>query len=152
MSGSVVVVDIDIKAPIDQVFAAAMDPHRTTEWVTIARAVKDVEGEPTDEGFEMKQQLCLRGVPFWVEWHLVEVDAPHHAKYEGKGPMRSKAFIENTLSERDGVTHYEYRNEFKAPFGPLGSTAQRVLAGGVPEREAKASLQRLKALLENGSA
>jgi uncharacterized protein YndB with AHSA1/START domain len=147
---SVVVAEIDIRAPIGTVFATAMDPHRTTEWVSIARAVKDVAGEPTHEGFEMKQQLCLRGVPFWVEWHLVEVDPPHHARYEGRGPMRSKAFIENTLRERDGVTHYEYRNEFRAPFGSLGSTAQRVLAGGVPEREARASLRRLKALLEDG--
>jgi uncharacterized membrane protein len=147
---SVVEVAIDIKAPIDEVFAVAMDPYRTTEWVSIARAVKDVEGDPTAKGFEMKQQLCLRGVPFWVEWHLVEVDAPRHARFEGKGPMRSKAFIENSLSEHDGVTRYEYRNEFKAPFGPLGSTAQRVLAGGVPEREAEDSLKRLKALLERG--
>jgi uncharacterized protein YndB with AHSA1/START domain len=148
MSSSVVTVEIDINAPIADVFAVAMDPQRTLEWVSIARAVKDVKGSPTAEGFEMKQQLCLRGVPFWVEWHLVEVDAPYHARYEGKGPVRSKAFIENRLTERDGMTHYEYRNEFKAPFGPLGSTAQKILAGGVPEREANTSLQRLKALLE----
>ncbi len=145
---SVVVAEIDIRAPIEEVYAVAMDPHRTMEWVSIARAVKDVDGDPTQEGFEMKQQLCLRGVPFWVEWNLVDADAPNFARFEGRGPMRSKASIENRLSERDGVTHYHYRNEFKAPFGPLGSTAQRVLAGGIPEREAQASLQRLKALLE----
>ena len=51
--------------------------------------------------------------------------------------MRSKAFIENRLTEKDGGTLYEYRNEFKAPFGPLGSTAEHVVAGGVPEREAR---------------
>jgi uncharacterized protein YndB with AHSA1/START domain len=145
---SVVVATIDIDAPVEDVFALAMDPERTTEWVTIARAVKDVEGSPTDTGFAMKQQLCLRGVPFWVEWNLVEVDAPGFARYEGKGPMRSKALIENRLTARDGGTRYEYRNEFKAPFGPLGSTAQRVLAGGIPEREAHASLENLKRLAE----
>ena len=145
---SVVEVDIHINAPIDEVFAYAMDPHTTPEWVTIAREVKDVKGEPTAQGFTMKQQLCLRGVPFWVTWDLVEADAPNYARYEGKGPMRSKAFIENRLSEEDGGTRYRYRNEFRAPFGPLGSTAQRVLAGGIPEREALASLQQLKALVE----
>ena len=147
---SVVEVETEIAAPIAEVFQTAMDPHRTPDWVTIALAVKDVKGDPTEEGFEMKQRLCLRGVPFWVEWTLVEADAPHFARFEGKGPMRSKAIIENRLSERDGKTVYTYRNEFKAPFGPLGSTAQRVLAGGVPEQEARASLRQLKQLVERG--
>jgi uncharacterized protein YndB with AHSA1/START domain len=148
---SVVEVEIHINAPIDDVFALAMDPKRTLEWVTIARDVKDVKGSPTAEGFEMKQQLCLRGVPFWVKWDLVDVDGPRFARYEGKGPMRSKALIENRLSEQDGGTLYHYTNSFKAPFGPLGSTAEKVLAGGIPEREARASLQNLKKLAENGA-
>jgi uncharacterized protein YndB with AHSA1/START domain len=146
---SVVEVSLHINAPVDEVFALAMDPRRTLEWVTIARAVKGVKGTPTDRGFEMKQQLCLRGVPFWVEWDLVEVKAPYFARYEGRGPMRSKAIIENHLTEQDGGTLYRYRNEFKAPLGPLGSAAQRVVAGGVPEREATASLANLKQLAES---
>jgi uncharacterized protein YndB with AHSA1/START domain len=145
---SVVEVQQEIAAPIDEVFALAMDPHRTPEWVTIALAVKDVKGDPTRTGFEMKQRLCLRGVPFWVEWHLVDADAPRYARYEGRGPVRSKAIIENRLQERGAGTLYTYRNEFKAPFGPLGSTAEKILAGGVPEKEARASLERLKALAE----
>ena len=146
----VVEVKTEIAAPIDEVFNLAMDPARTPEWVTIALAVKDVKGNPTEKGFEMKQRLCLRGVPFWVEWHLVEADAPTYARYEGRGPVRSKAIIENRLEERDGKTVYHYKNEFKAPFGPLGSTAEKVLAGGVPEKEARASLAKLKALAEKG--
>ena len=146
---SVVEAEIEIDAPIDEVYALAMDPKRTLEWVTIARDVKDVKGSPTAKGFEMKQQLCLRGVNFWVTWDLVEADAPRFSRFEGKGPMRSKAFIENHLSERDGKTLYRYRNQFKAPFGPLGSTAQRVVAGGIPEREAQASLVALKKLAES---
>jgi uncharacterized protein YndB with AHSA1/START domain len=146
---SVVEATIVIEAPIDEVFQLAMDPACTEHWVTISRGVIDHEGSPDREGFRMDQKLCLRGVTFKVHWELVDVDAPHFARFEGRGPMRSKAFIENRLSERDGMTHYEYRNEFKAPFGPLGSTAQRVLAGGVPEREARASLENLKRLAES---
>lgn len=145
---SVVEVSIDINAPIDDVFALAMDPGRTEEWVTISRGVADHEGSVDTVGFRMDQKLCLRGVTFKVHWELVDVDSPRFARFEGKGPMRSKAFIENRLSERDGVTHYEYRNEFKPPFGPLGNAAQQVIAGGVPEREARQSLQNLKRLAE----
>ena len=92
----------------------------------------------------MEQKLCLRGVTFKVHWELVEVDAPTFARFEGRGPMRSKAVIENRLERRDGKTHYEYRNEFKAPLGPLGTVAKKVLVGGIPEKEARASLARLK--------
>jgi uncharacterized protein YndB with AHSA1/START domain len=146
---SIVEAQIEINAPIDEVFALAMDPHTTLEWVTIARHVKDIDGDPTQAGFRMKQQLCLRGVPFWVTWNLVEADGPRFARFEGKGPMRSKAFIENHLEDRDGKTFYRYRNQFKAPFGPLGSTAERIIAGGIPDREAHASLANLKRLAES---
>jgi uncharacterized protein YndB with AHSA1/START domain len=150
---SVVVAKIHVEAPVRDVWDLAMDPHRTEEWVTISRGVLEAEGSPDEVGFRMKQRLCLRGVPFTVEWELTEVDAPYFAHYEGRGPMRSKAIIENRLSEApEGGTHYDYRNEFKAPFGPLGATAQRVLAGGIPEREAVGSLQRLKQILEQQPA
>ena len=146
---SVVCAEIFIAAPVEDVFELAMDPARTEEWVTISRGVAGYEGSPDSEGFTMDQKLCLRGVTFKVHWELVSVDAPHFARFEGRGPMRSKASIENRLTEQDGGTLYVYRNEFKAPFGPLGSTAQRVLAGGVPEREAQESLANLKRLAES---
>ena len=99
----------------------------------------------------MEQKLCLRGATFRVKWKLVEFDAPWVSKWEGKGPAGSKATIENRLSETDGSgTRYEYRNEFKAPLGPLGAVASRALGGGIPEKEANASLRQLKALCEGG--
>jgi uncharacterized membrane protein len=47
-------------------------------------------------------------------------------------------------------TRFDYENEFKAPGGILGAAASRVIVGGVPQREANRSLQRLKALIETG--
>ncbi len=69
---------------------------------------------------------------------------------EGRGPARSKAFIRDELVPIEGGTRFDYTNEFKAPMGPLGSMASRVLVGGASEREASASLQKLKALVERG--
>lgn len=149
---SVVTAQIVIAAPVQDVWDLAMDPDRTTEWVAISRGTWDVEGDPNAAGFKMKQRLCLRGVPFTVSWELVEADAPHFGRFEGRGPMRSKAVIENRLTAVDGGTRYDYTNEFGAPFGPLGATAQRVLAGGMPEREANGSLERLKEILEGAPA
>jgi len=139
---------IEIDAPPEEVFEAAMAPERTPEWVSIVLRVEDHDAGALRKGYKMRQRLCLRGVPFSVEWELTELEAPLYARWEGKGPARSKAITENRL-ERDGDgTRFTYTNEFKTPFGPLGAGAAGALMGGVPEREATASLARLKALVE----
>lgn len=139
---------VEIDAPPEEVFAAAMAPERTPDWVTIVVRVEGHDPGELREGFKMRQRLCLRGVPFTVEWELTKLDAPHFARWEGKGPARSKAITENRLEPRDGGTHFTYTNEFKTPFGPLGAVAATAVMGGIPEREATASLARLKALVE----
>ena len=139
---------IVIDAPPAEVFAAAMAPERTPDWVTIVLRVEAHDAGELREGYEMSQRLCLRGVPFTVEWTLTELDAPHFARWEGKGPARSKAITENRLKAVKDGTHFTYTNAFKTPFGPLGAVAAGAVMGGVPEREATASLVALKAMVE----
>ena len=142
---------LEIDAPPQAVFELANDPARLHEWVTIIRSVDSHDPLPLHLGWRMTQTLVLRGVPFEVDWECAELDAPWVCVHEGKGPVRSRARVENRLSEAaGGGTRYEYTNEFKAPFGPLGATAARVVSGGIPEREATASLENLKRLLEQG--
>jgi hypothetical protein len=106
------------------------------------------DGRP-HKGFEMDQTLCLRHANFKVHWTLTEADRPHAATWEGRGPAGSYARTSYRLNPVDGGrTRFEYENEFKAPGGFLGKAASRVIVGGVPEREAKRSLENLKALLE----
>jgi Polyketide cyclase / dehydrase and lipid transport len=139
---------IDVAAPVEAVFDYAMDPQSTLEWVTIVRGLGHVDAGPLREGFRMEQSLCLRGVTFTVHWVLTELDRPWFARWDGRGPARSIAIIENSFAEHDGATRFDYSNDFRAPLGPLGAVASRALVGGVPEREALASLEQLKARLE----
>jgi carbon monoxide dehydrogenase subunit G len=139
---SAVETTIDIAAAPEAVWAVVMDTERLGDWVTIHRRLE----EHTDT--TMNQVLCLRGVSFHVKWELASSERPTHAVWKGKGPARSRAETEYTLEAIDGGTRFVYRNEFKAPLGPLGAVASRALVGGVPEREANASLQRLKKLVE----
>ncbi len=145
---SVVIAQVHIDAPPAVVFDYCMDPARTPEWVTIVRGIHDVDEGPLEVGFKMSQTLCLRGVKFKVRWELKELDAPFFARWEGRGPARSTAIIEDRLADEDGGTRFDYRNEFRTPFGPLGSVASGVLVGGISEREANASLARLKQRVE----
>jgi carbon monoxide dehydrogenase subunit G len=146
---SVVLASIDIAAPIEEVWESIIDPARIREWVTIVDSIDYVDSGEIRPGFRMDQTLHLRGVHFKVRWTLERVQAPAYARWVGTGPARSTATTEYRLSARDGHTRFDYCNEFRTPFGPLGAAASRVIVGGIPEKEANASLRRLKEILEN---
>ena len=142
---------IDIAAPPEEVWAMAMDPERLADWVTIHRRLHNHSGGRVGRGYEMEQTLHLRGVNFKVHWELVACDKGHHAEWHGRGPARSHAETEYRLTPTDdGGTRFDYRNVFTAPLGPLGRVASRALVGGLPRREADASLRKLKKLAESG--
>ena len=148
---TLVTASIDIDAPREQVYDLMLDPSRLDEWVTIHRRVNRHDDGAPREGYEMVQTLHLRGANFKVHWTLTEADRPDRATWEGRGPAHSYARTSYALKPRDGgKTRFEYENEFKPPGGFVGAAASRMLIGGVPEREATRSLQRLKALIENG--
>ena len=140
---------IEIAVPPQRVWEVIMDPEHFDDWVTIHRRVNRADDGPPRHGFEMEQTLHLRGANFKVRWTLTEAERPLRATWEGRGPAHSYARNAYKLRPLDGGgTHFEYENEFKAPGGFIGAAASRVLVGGMPEREADRSLQRLKALLE----
>ncbi|PZR64847.1 MAG: hypothetical protein DLM63_13415, partial [Solirubrobacterales bacterium] len=124
---------------------------RLKEWVTIHRKLGKVSDHPLKQGSTLEQGLTLRGARFTVRWKLTESDQPHRVRWQGRGPARSRADSSYELAAHDGGTRFRYCNEFKAPLGPLGAAASRALMGGVPEREAQATLRRLKALVEEKS-
>ncbi len=126
----------------------AMDPRRLQDWVTIHRKLLRVDRGDARVGFAMEQQIHLRGVSLDVRWELVECEPCEKAVWEGRGPARSRARTEYVLSEQRGGTRFDYRNEFRPPLGVVGALASRALVGGMPEREAKRTLARLRESLE----
>jgi uncharacterized membrane protein len=145
-----VVTSVEIDAPLEVVWDACMDPELLPEWVTILVRMRGHSDGPLRKGYEMEQRLCLRGVPFNVSWELVQYDAPTVAVWHGKAPARARAETEYRLSAIDaGRTRFDYRNAFRPPLGPLGGLVGGALVGGLPQREADASLARLKALVES---
>jgi uncharacterized membrane protein len=83
-----------------------------------------------------------------VHWKLIECRPCELAVWEGRGPARSHARSEYVLAEDTGGTRFDYRNEFRPPLGPLGAIVSRALVGGMPEREAKRTLERLRTYME----
>lgn len=127
-----------------------MDPQLLEKWVTIHRRLLRADDPPPREGFRMDQQIHMRGVSLQVQWTLVDCRCPERAVWQGKGPARARAQTVYSLAPHGKGTRFDYRNEFHAPLGPLGAVVSRALVRGMPEREAKRSLARLRAYLENG--
>jgi len=125
-----------------------MDPQRLGQWVTIHRKLVHVDDGQPRRGYMMDQQIHMRGVSLEVHWTLAECRPHELAVWEGRGPARSHAHSEYILHAEDGGTRFDYRNEFRPPLGPVGALVSRALVGGMPEREAKRTLERLRAHLE----
>jgi hypothetical protein len=123
-----------------------MDPARLGEWVTIHRKLVRADEGPPHVGFTMDQRLHLRGVNLEVHWRLAVCRTEELAVWEGRGPAHSRARIEYRLQADDGGTRFDYRNEFHPPLGPIGAIVSRALVGGMPQREAARTLERLRAL------
>lgn len=148
--GDVVAQSIEIDAPIEDVWALVMDPHRLGEWVSIHREVSEVpEGELT-EGRRFRQEMKLKGVRLKVKWEVVEATPPRTARWHGEAKAGAKARISYALSERNGKTVFDYENEFDLPAGKVGQLAGKAFNAVSGEREAKKSLTKLKGLLEDG--
>jgi len=139
--------DIEIAASPEDVYDLIADPDRLGEWVTIHQYVDGKAPDELVKGARMAQCLKLAGRSFKVKWTVVESDRPRLLTWEGRGPLRSKAKVVNTLTPTDNGTLFSYLNEYSLPGGPLGNMAgpvvRRVTAG-----EVEGTLQKLKELLE----
>ncbi len=145
---SLVTASIHIAAPPDQVWETTMNPASLEKWVTIHRKLVKADRGTPSVGFKMDQQICMRGVNLEVHWELVDCRPGELAVWEGRGPARSHAHSEYVLTAEDGGTRFDYRNEFRPPLGPIGAIVSRALVGGMPEREANRTLERLRAYME----
>ena len=147
---SLVTASIQIGASPQEVWDLVMNPAALEQWVTIHRRLLHADEAPVRVGFTMDQRVHMRGVSLDVHWRLEECRPCELAVWEGRGPARSSARTEYRLRESDGGTRFDYRNEFRAPLGPVGAIVSRALVGGMPEREAKRTLERLRSRLEQG--
>jgi uncharacterized protein YndB with AHSA1/START domain len=145
---SQVTASITLDAPPERVWEMVMDPSCLGTWVTIHRRLLRADDGPPNVGYRMDQSIHLRGVTLDVHWELVECDPCRRAVWQGRGPARSRAHTEYLLKGVDGGTRFDYRNEFHAPLGPVGAIVSRAVVGGIPQREANRSLERLKEQIE----
>src|SRR5271165_6061563 len=91
---SLVTASTQIAAAPEEVWKMVMDPARLGDWVTIHRRLVHADDGPPRVGYEMDQQLHMRGVNLEVHWKLVQCRPAEQAVWEGRGPARSRARTE----------------------------------------------------------
>ena len=142
---------IFVAAAPERVWETVMDPSLLESWVTTHDSVEGAAAGPVGEGDSFTQKLRLAGKSFEVDWRVVEADRPRLARWQGEGPAGSRATGSYRLEPEDGGTRFEYENEFALPGGVLGKVAGGLLTAAPGKREARRSLERLRALLEKSS-
>lgn len=147
--GDVVAQTVEIDAPIERVWDLVMDPHRLGDWVTIHEEVLDAPDGQLEKGTRFGQRMKLKGVPLKVRWEIADWSPPNQALWLGEAAAGAKARISYELAERNGVTIFDYENEFELPAGKVGKLAGRAFNAMSGDREAQKSLARLKELLED---
>ena len=150
MAGIEVRSSIEIEAPPEEVFDAAVDPCRLEEWVTTHRALVDEPEGPMVEGTTFRQKLRVAGLSFKVTWRVTRIERPGEIEWEGEGPAGSSAKVCYSLSPQGTGTRFDYVNVFEMPGGKLTGKAAGLIGADKGREEAERSLANLKALLEAG--
>jgi len=149
MAGIEVKSSVDIDAPPEEVFDAAVDPCRLEEWVSTHRALVDEPDGPVGEGTTFRQKLKVAGLSFKVTWRVTKIDHPRRIEWEGEGPGGSTAKVCYSLSPQGNGTRFDYDNVFELPGGKLAGKAAGQIGADKGREEAERSLANLKALLES---
>jgi uncharacterized protein YndB with AHSA1/START domain len=137
-------------APPERVWEVVMDPTMLERWVTTHDSLgEDAEPGPASEGDSFTQRLRLAGMGFDVRWQVVEAGRASFARWVGEGPAGSTAEVDYRFEPEDGGTRFEYTNRFSLPGGVAGRLAGGLLSAAPGSRQARRSLENLRALLDD---
>lgn len=136
---------VDIKAPIDQVFAALTDPKRAPEWNNNVVEVRDVSDYPVKKGSSWRQTTLVVGRKVDLMCRVTGLDPPHLGLLEVSGPQQAR--ISTTCEERGGYTLVTESIEFEPPGGIAGRLAAGLMRSTV-HRELAQTMERQREILE----
>ncbi|HEX6508205.1 MAG TPA: SRPBCC family protein, partial [Chloroflexota bacterium] len=141
--------NIDIRAPIDKVFAALIDPRRGPEWNPNLVRVEDVEAGPARAGTEWRQTTMVAGRPINLNCRVTKLDAPKFGVLEVTGDHQGS--VTTMCEERDGMTRVTQTLQYNLPRGMFGQMAGGFIANAL-RREMVRTMDRQRTILERENA
>ena len=139
---------VDIKAPIDRVFAALTDPSRASEWNPAVKNVQDLRAGPAQLGTQWNQSAIVAGRPVSLVCRITELKAPTYGVLEVSGDQNGK--ITTQCSEIDGGTRVIQTLDFTPPGGIFGQVAGGMITNAI-RREMIRTMDRQRTIIEDES-
>lgn len=145
---TVVEESIDIRGPIDTIFATVTDPRRAPEWNPSVVEVSDFSGYPIHPGTTWQQVVMVLGKPARLHCRVIEYAAPHSGVIEVSGAQHGRIW---TRCEAAGdVTHVTQGMDFIPPGGVLGRLGVGVMKGRIQQELYKTMVRQRDALEAGG--
>lgn len=142
--------EIEIDASVERVFTVVTDAGRLGDWIEVHEDVDEAPRMPLREGAEFEQHVQVKGARVPIVWTATCVEAPRLVEWTGAGPGGATACARVELRALGAArTHLAYTCEYDPPGGVVGAVADRLAGEGLATGEARASFERLRALLSD---
>jgi uncharacterized membrane protein len=139
---------VDIRAPIDAVFAALTDPRRVMEWNSQVLTVRAISSETPRPGTTWQQEMDVMGQRMTVTCRVTHYAPPFEADVDVSGAQRGR--IWTRCRPGNGATSVTEGIEVELPGGPFSRMAGQLVKGPL-RRELLQTMQRQREILERES-
>jgi uncharacterized membrane protein len=134
-------------APIEQVFALAIDRARLPEWNVNYDEAPEASGPPDQVGTRLHGTIKLLGRKMEGTAEVVEVDAPRLYRTES-AEADKKLSITYRFTPASAGTDAELISDYELPAGVFGKVVDRLFIERSVERDLRHSIENFKALVE----
>ncbi len=144
--------EVRVDAPVDRVWAVAIDANRISEWQTNVVEVRDVGGSLEQVGTRYTAVNRLAGRPIEGEWEVTRVEPNRLLELTGTAPGGGRALNRITFAPTDNATDVAVDLDYELPGGFVGQFANRLFIERALQRDIRHSLENFKALCEEAAS
>lgn len=137
---------IEVRAPIERVFAAITDPRRAPEWNPGIVEVRDVSDRPVRQGTTWRQTMMVMGRLMTFTCFVEQYQPPRHGVLSIEGDQGGQ--VVSRCEPVPNGTRVIQTFDFTLPGGKLGGLAGGLVANKL-KGELTASLKRMRDTVEH---
>lgn len=136
---------ITIRAPIEKIFDAIIDPEVISKWPPI-HAISNVKGNPGEKESSADYTYRVPGLKFKQTMAVLEVDKPRRIVWKMSGSFVGK-WVQTLESQQEG-TRVDTKVDYIVRGGVIGRMADRLFLQRINQRNLEIGSAGLKEVCE----